>query len=373
MEAVGAEVGLPLTATFPCRASAGARLTRHEVTIGADWSVRTPHDEGLERIAAAFGGGVSCMPALRGVMPGFRMWWERATRRTGLLARSPDRGASWFCLESALPCCPARGFDDAAVAAAHCRDIPHVAAASRVNRRDLRALVAGLGPLADPGPPEGAGDPLVEQAWDCGLHSGWVLGVRAELAAVGFAELTPELVLALAHTEADVTWVASTAHGVTDPTAAPWVAWTHTELDRSEPSARREWMATGARRVDIVSLSMSGYRAQEARAVAQHWGISVPGAAQLLGRWVRSGYHPSAVQLAWVGEEGVGFPPDPPAPSAVERVARALARRRPDTSERTGLAIALARWGTVPDTVAILRRGGQRALVLPSGDVGPPT
>jgi hypothetical protein len=342
------------------------------VTIAPDWSVRTPHDEGLERIAAAFGGGVSCIPALKAVMPGLRMWWQRATRRTGLLARSPDRGASWFCLESALPCCPARGFDDAAVAAAHCRDIPHVAAASRVNRRDLRALVAGLGPLADPGPPEGAGDPLVEQAWDCGLHSGWVLGVRAELEAVGFAELTPELVLALAHTEADVTWVASTAHGVTDPTAAPWVAWTPTELDRSEPSARRDWMATGARRVDIVSLSMSGYRAQEARAVAQHWGISVPGAAQLLGRWVRSGYHPSAVQLAWVGEEGVGFPPDPPAPSAVERVARALARRHPDASERTGLAIALARWGTVPDTVAILRRGGQRALVLPSGDVGPP-
>ena len=88
-------------------------------------------------------------------MPGFRMWWERATRQTGLLARSPDRGASWFSLEAALPCCPTRGFDDAAVAAAHCRDIPHVAAASRVPRRDLRALVAGLGPLADPGPAGG--------------------------------------------------------------------------------------------------------------------------------------------------------------------------------------------------------------------------
>lgn len=372
MHAVGAEVGLPLNATFPCRASAGARPTRHEVTIGADWSVRTPHDEGLERIAAAFGGGVSCLPALRGVLPGFRMWWERATRRTGLLARSPDRGASWFSLESTLPCCPTRGFDDPAVAAAHCRDIPHVAAASRVNRRDLRALVAGLGPQADPGPPDGAGDPLVDRAWECGLHSSWVLELREELAASGVAEPTPELVLALAHTGADVAWVASTARGETDPSTAPWVAWTHTELDRREPAARRDWVATGSRRADIVSLSMSGYRAEEARAVARHWGISVPGAAQLLGRWVRSGYHPSAAQLAWVGEEGVGFPPDPPAPSAVERVVRALARRHPDTCERTELAIALARWGTVPDTVAILRRGGQRALVLPSGDVGPP-
>jgi hypothetical protein len=331
--------------------------------------VRTPHDEGLERIAAAFGGGVSCIPALEAVLPGFRMWWQRATRRTGLLARSPDRGASWFSLESALPCCPTRGFDDAAVATAHCRDIPHIAAASRVPRRDLRALVAGLGPLADPRPPEGAGDLLVERAWTCGLHSGWVLGVRDELAAAGFAEVTLELVLALAHTGADVAWLASTAHGVTDPSTAPWVAWTHTELDHREPPARRDWMATGARRADIVSLSMSGYRAEEARAVARHWGISVPGAAQLLARWVASGYRPAPEQLAWVGEEGVGFPPDPPAPSAVERVARALARRRPDASERTALAIALARWGTVPDTVAILRRGGQRELVLPNGDV----
>ena len=372
MGGVSAGLGLPLTATFPCRASVGTRPTRHEVTIEADWSVRTPHDEGLERIAAAFGGGVSCLPALRGIMPGLRMWWQRATRQTGLLARSPDRGASWFSLESALPCCPTRGFDDAAVAAAHCRHVTHVAAASRVNRRDLNALVTGLGPLADPGPPEGAGDPLVDGAWACGLHSSWVLERRAELAASGFTEPTPELLLALAHTDADVAWVASTSHGMTDPSTAPWVAWTCTELDHSEPSARRDWMATGARRADIVSLSMSGYSPVTAHAIADDWGISVPGAAQLLARWVGSGYRPAPEQLAWVGEEGVGFPPDPPAPSAVERVARALARRRPDTSERTALAIALARWGTVPDTVAILRRGGQRALVLPTGDVAPP-
>lgn len=369
----GASEGFPLTATFPCRTSAGARSTRHEVTIAADWSVRTPHDEGLERIAAAFGGGVSCIPALHAVMPGFRMWWERATRQTGLLARSPDRGATWFSLEGdALPCCTARGFDDAAAAAAHCRDIPHIAAASRVPRRDLRALVSGLGAAADPGPPEGHGDPLVEQAWARGLHSTWVLGLAADLAAAGFSEPTLELVLALAHTGTDVAWVASTALGATDPSTAPWLAWTRTELDRREPGARSQWMATGARRTDIVALSMSGYSPDKAHAVARDWGISVPGAAQLLARWVGCGYRPAPEELAWVGQEGLGFPPEPPAPSAVERVARALGRRRPDSGERTGLAIALARWGTVPDTVAILRRGGQLALAHPPGDVGPP-
>ena len=372
MEGAGVGLELPLTATFPCRASARARSARHEVTIAPDWSVQTPHDEGLEQIAAAFGGGVSCIPALRAVMPGFRMWWERATRQAGLLARSPDRGASWFSLEAVLPCCPARGFDDALVAASHCRDVTHVAGASRVSARDLRHLVSGLGPRADPGPPEGRGDPLVEQAWAHGLHSSWVLGQCSELAAAGIEEPTLALVLAIAHTGADVAWVASTARGTTDPSTAPWAAWTQTELDRREPGARSDWLATGARRADIVCLSMSGYSPVEAHAVAGDWGISVPGAAQLLGRWVRSGYRPAPEQLAWVGEEGVGFPPDPPAPSAVERVARALGWRRPDTGERTGLAIAIARWGTVPDTVAILRRGGQLALTLPAGVVGPP-
>jgi hypothetical protein len=372
MGVVDAGLAFPLTAAFPCRTSAGARSARHAVTIASDWSVQTPHDEGLERIAAAFGGGVSCIPALRAVMPGFQMWWERATRQPGLLARTMDRGATWFSTESILPCCPARGFGDASEAAAHCRGVPHVAAASRVPRRDLRNLVAGLGPAADPGPPEGAGDPLIERAWACGLHSSWVQDLCAELAAAGLAEPTLELVLALAHTGADVAWVARAARGATDPSLAPWVAWTETELDRREPAARSGWMATGARRADIVRLSMSRYSPREAHAVAGDWGISVPGAAQLLNRWVGCGYRPAREQLAWVGEEGVGFPPDPPAPSAVERVARALGVRRPDIGERTELAIALARWGTVPDTVAILRRGGQLALAHPPGDVGPP-
>ena len=84
-------------------------------------------------------------------------------------------------------------------------------------------------------------------------------------------------------------------------------------------------------------------------------------------------YRPAPEQLAWVGEEGVGFPPDPPAPSAVERVARALGARRPDTVERTELAIALARWGTVPHTVAALRSTGQLPLTRAAGDVGPPS
>jgi hypothetical protein len=366
------DLDLPLEVMFPCRTSPGARSTRHPVLITGDWSVRTPHDEGLEQIAAAFGGGVSCMPALRAVMPGFRMWWERATRRAGLLGRSPDRGATWFGPDGSLPCCPARGLEGAAAAASHLRDIPHIAAATGVARRHLRDLVAGIGPAADPGPPEGRGDPLIDQAWAVGLHPRWVQEVRDELGAAGFAGPTLGLVIAIAHAGADVAWVAATARGMTDPAAAQWVAWTQTDLDRERPRARVRWLATGTRRADIVGLSMAGYGPEAAHAVAADWGISVPGAAQLLGRWVGSGYRPTSEQLAWVGQEGLGFPPQPPAPSAVERVAHALGSRRPDIGARTELAIALARFGTVPDTVATLRREGPRLLARSAGDVGPP-
>ncbi len=348
---------LPITASFPCRASPRAKATRHEVLIAEDWTVRTAHDEDLERIAAAFGGGVSCMPALRAVLPGFRMWWERATRQPGLLTRSPDRGATWFCVDGAPACCPARGFADAAAAAAHSRSVAHVAVASTTSVRDLRALVRGLGPAEDPPPPAGSGDPLIERAWACGLQPSVVHDLRDQLAAVGAPEPDLGLLLALVHSGADPAWVAATA-GDGDPSTTEWVAWTRTVLDQRDPEARRRWLATGARRVDVVTLSMAGYRASAAQEVARGWGISVPGAAQLLGRWVHSGYAPSPDQLAWVGLEGVGFPPEPPAPSAVERVARALGSRRPDRVERTHLAVAVARWGTVPDTVARLRRVG---------------
>ena len=359
---------LPITATFPCRASPRARASRHEVQIAEDWTIRTPHDEDLERIAAAFGGGVSCIPALRTVLPGFRMWWERATRRAGPPGTSPDRGATWFVFDGAATCCPARGFPDAAGAAAHWRSVAHVAAASTTSVRDLRALVRGLGDAADPPPPDDGADPLVDQAWACGLAPAFVQDVREVLD--GALEPDLGLLLALAHTGADPLWVAGTAPDG-DPDTVRWAAWTRTPLDQEFPWARREWMATGARRADIHCLSRAGYPPSVAQEVAREWGMSVPGAAQLLGRWVHADYAPSPAQLAWVGQEGVGFPPEPPAPSAVERVARALGRRRPDREERTRMAVALARWGTVPDTVARLRTGGQTRLADAACDVSP--
>ena len=376
---------LPLSIMLPCRPSPGARAVPHSVIIGPDWSVFTGHDEGLEQIAAAFGGGVSCIPMLRATLPALRVWHERATRRSGLLIRSDDWGATWASSSGARACCPAAGFPDPAEAAAHVRSPRHVATEVDSPQRQLGRLVAGFGARADPGLPTHLGigplgcDEVAAQAWECGLPPDWVADVRGALAAGGVSEVEREVLLAIAKTGADPAWVAGTAAQIESARAhAPpesvlhWIAWTITELDRHAPTVRAQWAARGVRRADIVVLSRAGYRPAAAHEVAHAWGISVPGAAQLLARWVTAGFRPTAGQLTGVREVGLGFPPPPPGRAAVDLVSGEVARRvragwvlppGTDTSA-TALAIELVRCGNVRTTVA---------AVLGLVDVGPPT
>jgi hypothetical protein len=377
-------LGLPLSIMVPCRPSPGARSVPHSVIIGSDWSVFTGHDEGLERIAAAFGGGVSCLPMLTATIPALRLWHERATRAAGLLVRSDDWGATWASTSGARTCCPAAGFADPAEAAAHVRSPRHVATEVDAPRRELGRLVAGFGARADPGLPTHLGlgplgtDAVAEAAWACGLAPDWVADVRGRLAASGVVEVELEVLLAIAQTGADPSWVAGTvtqiqsAHAHAPPESVlHWIAWTVTDLDRAAPTVRAQWAARGVRRADILALSEAGYRPAAAHEVAHGWGISVPGAAQLLARWVTAGFRPTPEQLTRVRDVGLGFPPPPPGRAAVDRIAGEVARRiragwalppGTDTSA-TGLAIELVRRGTVHDTVA---------AVLGLVDVGPP-
>jgi hypothetical protein len=360
------------------------------VTIRPDWSLDTGHDEDLERIAEAFGGGVSCLPALRRLLPALRAWWERAHRRTGMPIRSDDSGSTWRALEGPLPCCPRR-FADPRQAAAHARSPHHVAAVTGVPARELAALVRGLRP-ASPSPPGPPPWSLDSDAWTCGLDPGELPHAAASLGAI--TEVGVSLMLALAQTGVDPDWVASTMERIVgvararDPSLSPgpgamaslaaWLAWTVTPLDAAEWEARADWVLTGTRRADIVALSGAGYRPGDAREVAAAWGLSLPGAAQMLARWVAAGYRPSPAQLAWVqAATGHGFAPWPPASTAVDRVVagvsapqrptrgRGTGTTRADQWDRTRVALALVRWGNVADTVAALRAD-------PRGVVGPP-
>ncbi|MGB7979739.1 MAG: hypothetical protein WCF36_02975 [Candidatus Nanopelagicales bacterium] len=353
--------GLPICLTFPCAPAPGARAVRHRVDIDVGWSVDTGHDEALERIAAALGGGASCMDALRAVLPGLRTWWQRARRETGSLIHSPDRAATWVSSEGTQRCCPAHGFVHPQQAAEHTRSVPHVAAVTGVAVRDLRAAVTGLGPVAQrAGSPPEPVDQLTAQAWECGLHPDWVAQVRTALAAeVRPAGAGPTggpvslgLLLAIWQTGADPKWLIR--HQVDDDTRQ-WLAWTATDLDAEHPQAREAWLATGARRSDVVVLSEAGYQAHTAIQIAGTWRMSVPGTAKVMARWSELGYRPTAEQFGSVAGLGVGYPPGPPAVSAVERVAHALGAKRPTPAQRTAWAMDLIRCGTVPDTVAMLR------------------
>jgi hypothetical protein len=370
-------LALPLTLTVPCRASPQARSTRHAVVIEPDWTFRTPHDEGLERIAVALGGGVSCLPLLRTTLPGFRTWWERARRMSGPLIRSPDRGSTWHCSDGVLGCCPRTGFADPHAAAAHARGVPHVVAATGAPRRPLQAKVTGLADRADPpAPPTPDGttpDPVSVAGWSCGLDPAWIDRVRTQMASTGWTGFPVEdvtVLLALAQTGADPGWVVGTAQSVStepDPGLLRWLTWTATPLDRAEPAARAAWLRSGARRDDIVALSEAGYLPAAGEEVALGWGLSRPGAAQWLARWVGLGYRPDPADLAALHDLGLGYPPPPPARSAVERVLAMVGGRRVvgaggaggGVPDLTDLAIEFVRCGNAQHTAAALRRRGK--------------
>jgi hypothetical protein len=368
-------LALPLRSAIPCRASEGAPAHRHPIVVRPDWSIDTGHDEELERIAAALGGGASCLRELRSMVPALRLWWERATRRAGLVIRSDDQGPVWRAIDGVRGCCPRAGFADPLAAAAHARDVGHVAAVARVDRVRLRRLVAAIeGPTDPPPPPTSDGRPLsavAAAAWACGLHPGCLARFAEALPLHDGAEALAVL-LALAQTAADPTWVRTSAAEELlrlperDPDGLHahlvgllvWLAWTMTDLDREQPTARTSWLATGARRSDIVALSLAGYTADAAREIAEGWGITLPGAAQLLARWVERGLRPRPVELVDLRDSGLAFGPAPPAPAAVHRVADLLGIGGSDPATNTVIALAIARAGTVTGALLALQGTG---------------
>jgi len=340
--------------------------------ITPDWAVRTGHDEELERIAAALGAGVSCIDALAAVLPAFRTWWLRATRQAGLLVRSDDLGRHWHCADGRCGCCPATGFADPTAAAGHAREARHVAATTGASRIHLVGLVAGLGAAADPAAPAvpDAGPrraELIRRAWAAGLAPAQV---AASCAPFDEAGLDPDLpcLLALAQTGADPHWVLASAAATHAQQSRPpgpagepagllaRLAWTPTELDRRDPGARGRWLATGARWADLTALSAAGYPAAAAAQVGAAWGVSEAGAAQVLARWVDSGLRPHPAQLAALRDAGLSYPPGPPGPAAVDRLAGLLGASPTDAAQRTELALAIARHGTIQAAAVALAR-----------------
>src|SRR3712207_9191816 len=70
-----------LSVSVRCRTRRGAGGRRHEVRIGPDWSVETPHDLAAERIGVALGGYLSCIELVDDTVPAARELLQLVARR----------------------------------------------------------------------------------------------------------------------------------------------------------------------------------------------------------------------------------------------------------------------------------------------------
>ncbi len=239
--------GEPLVVSVPCTTSPGAavpggavpsgavpsgavpsgarRWHRHDVVVTADWAVRTPHDLAAERIAAAFGGHLSCLALESNVVPAVRAALGRHLR-----VRPPSivrRGHGWSA-RSALSCCPRTPFASTALAVEHLGGTEHLAVEFDAEPRVVRAMVAAClhahGAVEHPAaldtatmlvPPAGAEAAGlvterwgVRDLWDAGVHPLWVIFLHAE---IGVAHPLPSgFYLGAVLNRPDIEWIADT-------------------------------------------------------------------------------------------------------------------------------------------------------------------
>jgi len=94
----------------------------HLVTIQPDWSRSTPHDIGLERVAMATGGYLSCVDLVDHEVPALRELLQLRARR--VVPEITRAAARLWRLGDASPDCRCRslGFGTAADVAEHARD-----------------------------------------------------------------------------------------------------------------------------------------------------------------------------------------------------------------------------------------------------------
>lgn len=354
----------PLVAQVRCRTSrVGGRIRYHDVTIGADWSVCTPHDIELERIAAAMGGYLSCVDLVDHEVPALRELMQLRARRVlpDLVCR--ERG-QWSLQEKPVEChCATDWFGSAAEAAAHAREPLHLGRRFGAVPRVLERLLAQVELAYGTGfylPPAARARALVReydglaQLWEAGLHPDLVCWLHDQLWPDGPA-LPLRFYLGAVVRRPDMRWIADTLADVPDEDVANWLCWTGTELDRQYPSARLQWLLAGVPRRAIVALAEGGYPPTEVAQVAVGIGCSAASAASMLAAWVRAGCHPSSAEVLVLAELGV----DPwfePSPAAVEWLWHRM-RLLPEHPSRTEAGLLLAVCGTRAGAMWALEHG----------------
>jgi hypothetical protein len=364
----------------------GAPFTRHRVLVGRDWSVGVPHDLAAERLASALGGWLSCLELEDRAVPAARRWLEFALR--AVVPPIVPLGQLGWTSASPLRCCPVRGFESAEGAFEHVRDVRHLSELYQADRKQVGDLVRPMRTawraaqaLTIPGEQAawaaelvGGGARDVAALWYAGVHPDRIVAIHATLGVRG--RLPARLYLGIVLRNADPAWVGSTmrAAGVEGATAevarvagvpldgpaeesvAEWLAWTESDWDVADRSARGRWLALGVSRVSVMQLAQAGYDPVEVARLAAGTGRSADGAARHLTAWLAGALKPRVEDLVALHRSGRWSSWSVPSRAAVERVREAL----PDSgrrADRLDLAYLLAVCSTVPDAVAAHRAG----------------
>lgn len=285
--------------------------------VHSDWSVETPHDLEVARVARALGADAGCLRLVDDVLPVARTWLALQARTALPTIELAD---GWRPIDRAPQCCQPfpRGWTAAEVGQ-HVRGAAHLAAVSGISRRALSSITsrlrqAELAAIADVEHSldfKTAHDCVSEHGfrdlWEAGLHPAWVADVHAQTGS-GRTPLPPRFFLDVLIHRPDLAWIAETLRCAAEPqwpSVVCWLAVSETELDRREPEARRAWLRLGVPPRLIEQLSAAGYRAAEALALATVTGRTLVGAAQILAMWADAGCHPTVEQLAQLQSAGL--------------------------------------------------------------------
>jgi hypothetical protein len=345
-----------------CRTTRTGRTTHsHPVTVNADWSVTTPHDIALERIAIAMGGYLSCVGLVDHLAPALRELMQRQGRRAAPRLARTD-GGRWVVPGPPLACgCSTFGFADVAEAAEHWRSAEHVANEHGVAHRDLtrlarRVLDAHDTTFAQPPRDFRAKGAVrerrgVEYLWDAGLHPQMIISVHQAVWRDG-PPLPAWFYLGAMSRRPDLGWIADTLRTVPDEDIAVWLCWTDADLDRAHPAARTGWLQAGVPRVAIAALADGSYTPIDVAQVAHATGRSIQSAAITLAAWHRAACHPTPEDVAQLDQLGVDRWYEPSS-AAIDWLCARMPRRDGPTRTQVGLVMAVC--GT--------RAGAMQALV----------
>lgn len=356
-----------LEATVACHTSRTAGSSReHAVTIEADWSVSTPHDIELERVAMAMGGYLSCVTLVDREVPALRELLQlRARRVVPDITRTATGHWRLHVLADQGCRCHQGGFGTAAEAAEHARDPFHVArlhglVPGRLARL-LRAVQEAYGtgfyePPADVGAAAGAVRERdgIERLWETGVHPEVIARLHEALWPQG-PPMPVWFYLGAISRRPSFAWIARTLAAVPDEDVAVWLCWTDTELDRTHPAARAGWLQAGVPRNAITALADGAYTPADVARLAACTRRSVPRAAITLAAWHRAGCHPSPQDIALLDQLD-GDPWYEPSAGAVDWLWNRAGN--PDTGPtRTELAMLLAVCGTRANAMYVLDKG----------------